>query len=267
MRDRGAERDPLLLAAGQLAGQRVGPVEEPDALEQGRGTAAPLGGRTPRSPSGSADELRGGQLVGERAPVVLVGVAERRARDTVDGRRDAAPRSSPPTRTRPGRGALEPRDDPHQRRLARAARPEHDAELALLDGERQPLEGGDASVLGRVDDEDVPRASTIAVMRLPRPRAGPRLAERTAGRQADERRATTSTRDAGEHDEQRVDGRDERRLRRVRPGGHRDDARHEEGEHAARRACPPASPRARRSAARADDRRRSAGVAPCASRS
>ena len=34
VRERGAERDALLLAARQLAGVRVGAVEEPDALEE-----------------------------------------------------------------------------------------------------------------------------------------------------------------------------------------------------------------------------------------
>ena len=89
MRERGAQRDALLLAAGELAGQRIALVGEADALEQTVGGAPALGALDAEQVEAQRDELARGQLGRERALVVLVGVAER-ARAVVDERRGRA---------------------------------------------------------------------------------------------------------------------------------------------------------------------------------
>jgi hypothetical protein len=55
------------------------------------------------------------------------------------------------TRGRP----LQPREHPQERRLARAARAEDDQELALLDVERQALQGGRVALRRRVHPEEI----------------------------------------------------------------------------------------------------------------
>ena len=145
-RKRCAERDALLLAAGELARMRVAAVAEPDALEQlVRARIARLL-RDAGQPELDPDELARGQLARERPPVVLVGVADRaraEARRTPPAERadvDAGNADGA------GRGAVEAGDDPEQRRLARATWPEDDAELPLLDGQAQPLQRRDAAL-------------------------------------------------------------------------------------------------------------------------
>src|SRR4029079_3407325 len=98
---------------------------------------------------------RGGRAAGERPPVVLVGVADDSRTVACDGGRRGGADIEPVDERESGRRTLEARDDTDERRLARAARTEHDADLAPLDAERQPTERGDAAVLGRMDDEHV----------------------------------------------------------------------------------------------------------------
>ena len=137
-------------------GRAVAPVEQADALEQlcARATV-PVGPRRAAEAEREADELLRGQVAGERPPVVLVGVADdsRAVAATADA--EAAPTSSPSTSASPADGRSRPATHADERRLARAARTEHDADLAPLDPERQPAQRGDAAVLGRVDDEHV----------------------------------------------------------------------------------------------------------------
>ncbi len=145
-RERRAQRDPLLLAAGELARMRVAAVAEPDALEQlVRARIAPLLGDAGQ-PELDPDELARGQLARERPPVVLVGVADRARAEA--GCTPTAERADVDAGDADGagRGTVEAGDDPEQRRLARAARPEHDAELPLLDGQAQPLQRRDAAL-------------------------------------------------------------------------------------------------------------------------
>ena len=47
-------------------------------------------------------------------------------------------------------------DNPEQRRLARAARAQYDTGLLVLDGQREPLESGDAARRGRVHGKELP---------------------------------------------------------------------------------------------------------------
>ncbi len=124
----------------------VAAVAEADAVEQLVGTGTPALRGLARKPELDPHELARGQLARKRSPVVLVGVADR-ARAEASGApaaecADVDPRDA----DRPRRRSVETGDDPEQRRLARAARPEHDAELALLDRQAQSLERGDTAV-------------------------------------------------------------------------------------------------------------------------
>ena len=75
--ERGTEGDPLLLAAGQLSRQRPGAVPQPDPLEQVVRAGQALLLSNALEPERHRDQLLRAQLAGERAPVVLVGIAER----------------------------------------------------------------------------------------------------------------------------------------------------------------------------------------------
>ena len=154
-RERGAERDPLLLAARELTGMCVAPSPEPDPFEQLVGACVASRCGHAGQPELDSDELPRGQLSGERPPVVLVGVADR-ARPEL-GRSPAAERAHVDARDpdRAGRRAVEGGDDPQQCRLPRAARAEDDAELSLLDGEAEPLQRGDAAFRRGIDAEHV----------------------------------------------------------------------------------------------------------------
>ena len=155
-RERSAERDALLLAAGELTRMRVAAAGQAHPGEQlVRARVAP-GAWLPREAELHADELARRQLARERTPVMLVGVADR-AR--------AVAGSLPPSehrnvRSGDGDGArgrtVEARHDPQQGRLARAARTEDDAELTLLNGHRQTLKRGNAALGRAVDAKEIP---------------------------------------------------------------------------------------------------------------
>ena len=134
---------------------RVRTVAQADAFEELVRPCEALPLRNPLQAKRNSDELLGGQLAGKRAPVVLVGVPERRrpvvGKAALSERAELLARDGDRAGTRP----LEPRQDPHQRRLARSARAEDDADLAFLDVERQPLQRGDAAVCSRVNAEEV----------------------------------------------------------------------------------------------------------------
>ena len=153
---RGAERDALLLAARELAGMRVAAAGQADPREQLVGTRVAPGTWLPGEAELDADELARRQLACEGTPVVLVGVADR-ARAEACG---LPPSEHGDVRSGDGHGAggraVEARDDPQQRRLARAARTEDDAQLALLHGHRQPLQRGNAPLGRAVDAEEIP---------------------------------------------------------------------------------------------------------------
>ena len=153
--ERGAERDPLLLSAGELAGMRVGAVAQSDALEEAVGSHQALAFRDALEPERNRDQLLGGQLARERAPVVLVGVPERGG--AVVGEPALRERSELQARDADAAGArtLESGQHAHQRRLARSARTEDDADLAFLDVEREALQGGDTTVGSGIDAEEI----------------------------------------------------------------------------------------------------------------
>ena len=142
VRERGADRDALLLPARELARKRVAPVEQADALEQPcpRVALAPRRGRRRAARAAAPTSSRAGQLRRERARVVLVGVAER-ARAVFE-ERAAAQRAQVVAEHADGAGGrpVEPGEDAQQRALARAARPEDDEQLAARDVERQALQ-------------------------------------------------------------------------------------------------------------------------------
>jgi hypothetical protein len=73
-----ADRDPLLLAARELARMRVPPVEETDTLQQLVRAPVPRRRRGTCKPELESHEPSRRQLTREGPPVVLVRVAERR---------------------------------------------------------------------------------------------------------------------------------------------------------------------------------------------
>ena len=140
VRERRTDRDALLLAAGELRGQRIAPVEEADALEQVVGDALPLHALDTEQRKPERDELPRGQLRREGAGIVLIGVAER-ARPVLDeppAAQGAQVVAEDADRAR--RWPVEPGEDPQERALAGAARPEDDEQLAERDVERQALQ-------------------------------------------------------------------------------------------------------------------------------
>ncbi len=153
---RRTDRDPLLLASGKLTRVRVAPGAQADPREQLVGARLAPRARLAGEPELDADELPRGQLTGERTPVMLVGVADR-AR--AEARRLPTPEHCD-IRSRHGHGAggraVESRHDPQKRRLARAARPQDDAQLTLPHGHGQPLQRGDAALGRAVDAEEIP---------------------------------------------------------------------------------------------------------------
>ena len=76
MGDGGAERDPLLLAARELRGASARAVEQLDALEQLLRALLTLHALDAAQAERQRDQLQCGQVVRQRAPVVLVRVAD-----------------------------------------------------------------------------------------------------------------------------------------------------------------------------------------------
>ena len=153
VRQRGAERDALLLASRELAREGVGTIEQPDPLQELAGSDQRRVGWNGGEPERQGDELRRGELTLERAPVVLVRIPEHvpaippelaggRIRNVDTGNDERA-------RRRP----CEAGEDAHKGRLPGPARAEHDTDLALVDPQREPLQGGDSACGGRVDGE------------------------------------------------------------------------------------------------------------------
>ena len=108
------------------------------------------------------DELSRGELGRERASVMLVGVADRVRAVTRDvpGRQLRELRAEHAHRSC-GR-AVEPREDAQERRLARAARPEHRDRLAFADGQREALQCRGVSFRRLVHAEDVADLDCLA---------------------------------------------------------------------------------------------------------
>ena len=247
--------------------ERVGAVAQADPLEQACERARRSLLAHALQAERHRDQLLGAQLAGERAPVVLVGVPERagpvlgetplRQRAEIGAGDDDAAGARP----------LEPREHPHQRRLARPARPEHDADLALVDVEREPLQRRDAAVGSRVDAEQVAGLDEAHVPDSCA-RAGPR-SSRNARRVAsdDERRRDEQVGEAADRDDAEVERGLQRQVDGCGAGRDRDDARHEQREQRARDA-PARTPAMPTTSARTRTMRRSSdGSAPWASRS
>ena len=154
VRERGAERDPLLLAAGELRGPGAELLAETDAAQQLLGARSPvaaLGAET------EPDQLARAQFWRQRLLVVLIEVADNlapvaRAAASTERAQVLAKDSD-----RPGRGQVEPGEDAQERGLARAARAEHSQDLALGDAQGQPLERSGVALGRRVDAEEVLR--------------------------------------------------------------------------------------------------------------
>ena len=155
VRERRAQRDALSLASGELRGERIEPVAETGRLKQ-RDRARPLlvarcaAERERQRHSLSDPEIRGQHRFGVLPEKADLGMAQPRAHaigqpaDVLPGHVDDA-----------GRGCLEPGDHAQHRALARPARPEHAHDLALLHGERRPLERRCVAVVGAVHAEHI----------------------------------------------------------------------------------------------------------------
>ena len=155
MRERGAERDALLLAARQLGRTPVALRRETDTLEQLVGAAQPLlAGRAAQAEL-QRDEPPRRELRRERARVVLVGVAEHRRAVAREPARRQLPELLAVDAHRARRRPLEPGKEPQQRRLARAARAEHGEHLAVGDAQREPLQRRGVALRRRMHAEDV----------------------------------------------------------------------------------------------------------------
>jgi len=76
VRDRGAERDSLLFAPRELGWAGARPLEHADALEKlPRAAIAAIAGRAAEAKR-KGDELDGGEVAGQRSPVVLVRIPD-----------------------------------------------------------------------------------------------------------------------------------------------------------------------------------------------
>ncbi len=152
VRERGAERDPLLLAAGELRGAGAELLAQPDPAQQLLGAGSPV---APLGAEAEPDQLARGQLGRERLLVVLVEIAHDLG--AVARAAGAAERAEvlAEDADRPGRGKVEAGEDPQERRLARPARAEHGQDLALGDAQGQALERGGVALGRRVDAEEV----------------------------------------------------------------------------------------------------------------
>ena len=151
--ERRADRDALLLAAGELGRPRVAAVAEADPREQLVGAVESLPALHAGKRGLERDELPGAEVRVERAPVVLLDVAEH-AR-AVPGPLPAALRGEVAAEhvEGPCRRPLEPGEQPKQRRLARAARTQDRRDLPLVERERQPLQRGRVPLRALVDVE------------------------------------------------------------------------------------------------------------------
>ena len=247
MRERGADARPA--AARRRRGSRDGrrAVAEADALEQRSPPRRALpSGAAPWSSSWSADRLRAREVGRERPRVVLV--EERR--DSGRGTRASAPGARRPTSVAehacaPGGERVEAGDHAQQRRLAGAARPEHDDDLALLDPRASSPCSATAVPPAERWMRKASRTSTAAHSRLHEVRGRPLVRGR--------RRGTSPRRPAGRA-----------RARRRRASPSRATPRRDEAAALARRSCP-RSGRARRRAATSSRPSRAPPARPSAS--
>ena len=247
---------------------RVAAGAEADAFEQLVGACVALRGAARRPARAGSRRAR------ERSarPRARASSAGRRSRSSASGSRAAAqppsaPTSTPATRTEPADGTVEAGDDPQQRRLPGPARPEHDAELTLLDGKAEPLQRGDAAFRRGVDAEDVVELRRVRSLehlrarRAPAPRTPAASPAGSAPRQRARRRRPRPTTTSASTSS--TSGGSGAVARAVRP------TRSVTTAASARPASAPArSPAAATvSARRRTIRRSSDGDAPCASRS
>src|SRR5439155_2420708 len=153
--ERGANRDPLLLAARELRRQRAAAVEQTDAFEQAVREALADRALVTEERKPERDELAHGQLGRERVSVMLIGVAQRL--------RAVLPERAATQRTqvvaedahRAGRRPVEAGEDAEQRALAGAARTEDDEKLTHRDVDGQALQRDRGPLRRRVEAEQV----------------------------------------------------------------------------------------------------------------
>ncbi len=155
VRQGGAQRNSLLLSAGELARAARAFVGEPDPLEQRVGAAQALGASLAAQAELDRHQIARAELRGERTGIVLVGVAEKRGAVAGEppGGQLAEILSVHPHEA--GRRPLEPGEQAQQRRLARPARAENGQHLALGDAQRKALQRRSVPLRGRMDAEHI----------------------------------------------------------------------------------------------------------------
>src|SRR5262245_13236074 len=160
MDQRAAERDALLLAAGQLPGKALAEAVEPDGLEQRVGLLAVLRFLAAEFlPVRLHDLERQQDVVDDLAPRQQVRVLKRHAGDL---HRPAHAVAEDDDVT--GIGRNEPGHELHKRRLAAARGADDRGELAAADGEARVLQGENAArgaAIGQRDIADVDRGGHV----------------------------------------------------------------------------------------------------------
>src|SRR5262249_3330179 len=142
-----SQRDPLLLPAGELAGLPLVVPAELDRLEDAVDARADLALLHARPPQPEGDVVEDVEVGKERVALehgVDLAAVRRRRWHVGAVEQDLSLRR-----------ALEAGDEPQGRRLAAARRAEQGEELACLDGDVDPVDGGDLTeLLSQLDELD-----------------------------------------------------------------------------------------------------------------
>ena len=235
MRQRGAERDALLLASRELAREGVGTIEQPDPLQELAGSDQRRVGWNGGEPEREGDELRRGELTLERAPVVLVRVPEHVPAIPPSSRADAFGTSTPATTSAPADGRARPA---RMRMKVVFPDPLGPSTTQISPSSTlsvSPCKRGDSACGGRVDGEQFAgvdkRGHSVGLpVRGPRSPANARRVAPPTRRAATIAKSTTPG-----DDERRIDDHGERRLGIRSACSDGDDAGDEEQEREARR--------------------------------
>src|SRR4051812_43920547 len=150
--DQGAgDRDPLLLPAGELVGHVAGPRRQPDLVQRRPGPARAVAlARVHQRQLDVALRAGAGQQVERLEHEADLAVADRRELVVVE-RDDVLAVEL----VAAARGVVQAAKDVHHRRLARPGVAHDRDHLALLDAERDVVEGADVDGAGAVDLADV----------------------------------------------------------------------------------------------------------------
>src|SRR5207237_3332956 len=130
LRERRADRDALLLAAGELRRSRASPLCETGVAQKLSDTAASLRSQAPEQAKGEADDLLGGELARESPVVVLPHDPDRGSAQLRGSAVRKLLQRLSEDRQRAARRAAEAAAEAEQSRLPGAARTEQGHDLA-----------------------------------------------------------------------------------------------------------------------------------------